>query len=118
MASLPSRSLADDMLRVSIHDMSGHLIRVLDLKIVPGIVLQGEEWHPGVEPPRDERDLEAIEICGMINEGGFALDADGLPSAASGDLFDDDGNPTAYWKAERLPKEMPRPSLNAWQAPC
>ena len=116
MALSHSRSLADDVMRVSIRDLNGHLIRVLDLKIVPNIVLQGEAWCSGVEPPNDERDLEASEICGIINEGGFALDADGLPSGASGELFDDDGNLTARWKAERLPRGMPRPSLDEWQA--
>ena len=39
------------------------------------------------QPSNDERDLEVLEICGMINEGGFALDADGLPSGVSGELF-------------------------------
>lgn len=118
MASSPSCSLADDMVRVSIRDLNGHLIRVLDLKIVPNIVLQGKEWHPGVEPPTDEFDVEALEICGMINEAGFALDADGLPCGAGGDLLDDDGNRTACWKAERLPKDTPRPSLKEWLASC
>ena len=50
----------------------------------------------------------------MINEGGFSLDADGLPSGASGELFDDDGNPTARWNAERLPRRTRRPSLDKW----
>ena len=94
-----SRSLADDVMRVSIRDSNGHLIRVLDLKIVPNIVLQGEAWCPGVELPNDERDLEASEICGIINRGGFALDAYGLPSGASGKLFDDDGNLNVRWNA-------------------
>ena len=46
MALPHSRSLPDDVMRVSIRDLNGHLIRVLDLKIVPGIVLQG---RPGVQ---------------------------------------------------------------------
>jgi hypothetical protein len=40
-----SRSLADDV-RVTIRDLNGHLIRVLDLKIAPDIVLQGVVWCP------------------------------------------------------------------------
>ena len=102
------------MVRVSIRDLNGHLIRVLDLKIVPDIVLQGKTWHPGVESSKDELDLEALEICVMINEAGFSLDADGLPCGAGGELLDDDGNPTARWNAERLPKHTPRPSLDKW----
>jgi hypothetical protein len=103
------------MMRVSIRDLGGHLIRVLDLNIVPNIVLQGKAWRPGLEPSNDERDLEALEICGMINEGGFARDIDGLPIEASGDLLDDDENLIARWQAERLPKNWPRPSLEEWQ---
>jgi hypothetical protein len=104
-----SRSLADDVMRVTIRDLNGHLIRVLDLKIAPDIVLQGVVWCPGVVPSNDEHDLEVLEICGIINEGGFALDADGLPAGAHGELLDNDGRPTARWIAERLPRGTPRP---------
>jgi len=105
-------------MRVSIRDLDGHLIRILDLDIKPDVVMQGETWLPGVEVPEEERDLEAEIISGLINEGGFALDADGVPTGRAGDLLDDDENPTARWSAERVPKGTPRPSIEEWRQPA
>jgi hypothetical protein len=45
MTSSRRHSLNEDMVRVSIRDLGGHLIRVLDLNIVPNIVLQGKAWR-------------------------------------------------------------------------
>jgi hypothetical protein len=109
--------IAEDVMRVSIRDLDGHLVRILDLNIGQDVVLQAGTWFPGVKVPEDERDLEAEIVCGLINESGFALDADGVPVGVSGDLHDDDENPTARWQAERVPKNTPRPSIDEWQGP-
>ena len=69
-----------DMMRVKVCDLAGRLIRVLDLRIERDIVLHGSSWRPGVVVPDSERDLEAEEICTMINESGFGVDADGIPT--------------------------------------
>jgi len=108
MSKIPFR----DMMRVRVRDLDGRLVRVLDLKIEHGVVLQGSSLRPGVVLG-DERDLEAMEICGAINELGFECDADGVPVGAHGELEDGrDGR----WTAERVPVGSPRPSLEEWSA--
>ena len=101
-----------DMMRVRVCDLDGRLIRVLDLKIEHVVVLQGSTWRPGVVLG-DERDLEAMEICGAINESGFDRDADGVPIGAH--VEPEDGR-DVRWTAERVPLGTPRPSLEEWSA--
>jgi hypothetical protein len=106
MSKLPFR----DMMRVRVCDVDGRLIRVLDLKVAHDVVLQGSTWRPGVVLS-DEGDLEAMEICGAINELGFERDADGVPVGAHGEL-EDGGD--VRWAAERVPIGTPRPTLEEW----
>ena len=102
-----------DSMRVEIRDAESRLIRVLDLAIEPKVVLQGATWRPGVVVG-DELDIEALEIVSAINESGFPVDADGVPSGALGHLEED---VTTSWSARRIPAGTPRPPLDDWLAP-
>jgi hypothetical protein len=111
---MPMTESFPDMMRVKVRDLQGRLLRVLDLRIEHDAVLQGDVWRPGVVVPDSECNFEAEEICTVINESGFSVDADGVPSNAAGELLDGNDEPTARWSAERVPVDSPRPPLNAF----
>lgn len=100
-----------DMMRVEIRDLDDHLIRVLDLRIEPEIVLQADEWKPGVVVPEEELDPEAEEIAYHLNEVPFDSHSDGIPVGAQDVLLDANEQPTAKWAAKRVPKGTPKPPL-------
>jgi hypothetical protein len=116
--NIPMPKSFPDMMRVKVRDLQGRLLRVLDLSIEDDVVLQGDVWRPGVVVPDSERDFEAEEICTVINESGFSVDAGSAPAEASGELLDEKDEPTARWSAERVPVGSPRPPLGDWVTPA
>ena len=102
-------SPVSDVMRVYVRDLDDRLVRILDLWISPEVVLQGSRWMPGLIVPHGEDDLEAMEICGIINEGGFALDEDGVPLNAEGELLGANEQVVARWTAKRESKGFSYP---------